>query len=148
MKKVVLYISNVRLRICEYFGMLVVILMINLMGSCDQQESQIMEQGLLAGTVIIGPLCPVESNPPDPNCQPTEETYKAYPIAVWTNNKRSKLGQIQPNVDGSYSLELPVGSYLIDLENQHFFGASLPATIKIAPNETNILHIDIDTGIR
>lgn len=148
MMKVVLNLGKVLIRIIRYVGMLALVLMIHLMGSCDQQESQIMEQGLLAGTVIIGPLCPVESNPPDPNCQPTEDTYKTYPIAVWTIDKKSKLGQIQPNVDGSYSLELPVGSYLIDLENQHFFGASLPATFKIIPNETNILHIDIDTGIR
>lgn len=148
MMKVDLYMSNVLLRIIQNIGMLVVVLMINLIGSCDQQENRILEQGQLTGTVNIGPICPVESDPPDPNCQPTAETYNSYPIAVWTTDKKSKLGQIKPNVDGSYTIELLVGRYLIDLENQHIFGATLPATVNIEPNETKILDIAIDTGIR
>ncbi|MEK7081236.1 MAG: hypothetical protein AAB902_02520 [Patescibacteria group bacterium] len=40
--------------------------------------------GFLEGKVTIGPLCPVERTPPDPACQPTEATYKAWQIAVYT----------------------------------------------------------------
>lgn len=128
--------------------MLVIVLITILFGSCDQQENQNLEQGLLTGTVSIGPLCPVETDPPDPNCQPTEETYNAWPIVVWTLDKKSKLGQIKPNLDGAYSIELPIGSYLVDLEKQHLFGTTLPVVVKIGENETSILNIDIDTGIR
>lgn len=148
MKKTVLWLSNSLFRIYKYIEILVVVLLIMSAGSCDQKDYQIMEQGLLTGAVTIGPLCPVESDPPDPNCQITEETYKDYPIAVYTSDKKSKLGQIQPNVDGSYSLELPIGSYLVDLEKQHLFGTTLPVNVKIGENETSILNIDIDTGIR
>lgn len=59
-----------------------------------------------------------------------------------------KLGQIQPNLDGTYNFELPEGSYHVDLEKQHLFGKNLPATIKITSGETSMLNIDIDTGIR
>ncbi len=38
--------------------------------SCDEQQMQIVEKGFLEGKVTIGPLCPVETVPPDPACQP------------------------------------------------------------------------------
>ncbi|UJH68395.1 hypothetical protein [Allomuricauda sp. SCSIO 65647] len=115
--------------------------------SCDQQK-QVDEEGFLAGKVTIGPLCPVETFPPDPACQPTEETYMTWPIAVWTTDKSTKLGQIQPDLDGTYRFELSEGSYLVDLEKQHRFGTNLPAIISIKSGETLLLNIDVDTGIR
>ncbi|MBT8300947.1 MAG: hypothetical protein KJO63_06425, partial [Maribacter sp.] len=69
-------------------------------------------------------------------------------IGVWTADKQTKLGQLEPAMDGSYNFELSEGTYLIDLEIQHLFGTTLPETIKIRPDETVILNIDIDTGIR
>jgi hypothetical protein len=115
--------------------------------SCNQND-EILEQGLLTGTITIGPLCPVEMFPPDPNCQPTEAVYKAWPIGVWTVDEKSKLGILEPNLDGTYTFELPEGNYFVDLEIQHIFGTTLPETIKIEPNETVFLDIVIDTGIR
>ncbi len=41
---------------------------------CIQQQNRISEKGFLEGKITIGPLCPVEKFPPDPRCQPTEET--------------------------------------------------------------------------
>tara|TARA_R110002167_G_scaffold47352_9_gene140261 strand:- start:596 stop:982 length:387 start_codon:yes stop_codon:yes gene_type:complete len=116
--------------------------------SCDSGQNQILNQGELRGKVTIGPICPVETNPPDPNCQPTAETYKAWPIAIWTSDKKTKVGLIQPNLDGTYTFEIPEGIYVVDLVNEHFFGSSLPVTVNISKNETTMLNIDIDTGIR
>jgi hypothetical protein len=106
--------------------------------------------GRLEGKVSIGPLCPVERIPPDPNCLPTNETYKAWPIGIWTPSKVIEVARIQPSPpDGTYRLELPAGTYIADLEKPQTFGArNLPATITIKPGETTMLNIDIDTGIR
>ena len=104
--------------------------------------------GFLIGKVTIGPLCPVERIPPDPNCQPTEATYKAWQIAVYTLDKRAKLAQIEPNLDGTYQVGLPTGKYLVDFEESHAFGKSLPQTIVIKKDQTTVFNIDIDTGIR
>ncbi len=106
-------------------------------------------KGTLTGKVMIGPLCPVERYPPDPMCKPTADTYKAWPIAVWSPNKVYKVAEIKPDLNGTYSLELPVGTYVVDLMNKQTFGArNLPATITIRAQETTTLNIDIDTGIR
>lgn len=119
-----------------------------LFSSCDQRQNDASDLGHLTGKISIGPLCPVETIPPDPNCQPTEATYKAWPIGVWTSDKKSKMATLQPNLDGSYDFELQTGSYVVDLEVQHLFGANLPATITIVTAGTTVLDIEIDTGIR
>lgn len=129
-------------------GIIASIILIN---GCVQQQNQISEKGFLEGKVTIGPLCPVESFPPDPNCQPTEETYKARPIAIWTSDKKTKVAQIEPNLDGTYKIELPVGNYIVDLEKQQPFGvgsSNLPAPISINSGKITTLNIDSDTGIR
>ena len=127
------------------FNLLLYIVLLN--WSCDQQ-TQIFENGLLEGKVTIGPLCPVETIPPDPAFQPTQETYNSWPIVVWTSDKKTKVARIEPELDGNYLINLPEGNYLVDLDKQHMFGKNLPAIIVIEPNETSLLNIDIDTGIR
>ncbi len=120
-----------------------------LISGCIQQQNQISEKGFLEGNVTIGPLCPVERFPPDPGCKPTEETYKAWPVAVYTSDKKIKVTQIKPDLDGTYKIELSAGNYIVDLEKQQPFGGrNLPATISINSGKTTTLNIDIDTGIR
>lgn len=119
-----------------------------LIWSCDQQQILIIEKGTLEGKVNIGPLCPVVSNPPDPACQPTEETYNNWPIIIWSIDKNTKIAKIKPNSDGDYKIDLPKGSYIVNLEKQHNFDKNLPVTIEIRSGETLLLNINIDTGIR
>ncbi|NND79302.1 MAG: hypothetical protein HKP42_11595 [Maribacter sp.] len=147
MKNLLLWLGNTLEPSFKNQFLLAAAIVIIPISGCNQQDV-ILEQGLLTGTITIGPLCPVETFPPDPNCQPTEATFKAWPIGVWTADKQTKLGQLEPAMDGSYNFELSEGTYLIDLEIQHLFGTTLPETIKIRPDETVILNIDIDTGIR
>lgn len=107
--------------------------------------------GNLTGKVSIGPLCPVERIPPDPGCQPTQETYNAWPIAVWTTDKTTKIVSIAVAADGTFNVQLRPGEYVVDLDKEQAFGLggrNLPATVTIKPRETTTLDINIDTGIR
>ncbi|WPR72150.1 hypothetical protein SLW70_03145 [Flavobacterium sp. NG2] len=114
--------------------------------SCE--TTQVTDKGILEGKINIGPLCPVETIPPKPECIPTKETYDNWPIYIWTLDKKEKIAVLQPELNGNYTIELPVGSYIIDLEKQHRFGKNLPATVTIKNMETTPLDINIDTGIR
>ncbi len=107
-------------------------------------------KGILEGRIDIGPLCPVETNPPDPACEPTEETFRAWSVAIWTQGKTAKIAQLMPDAGGSYMIELPAGSYVADFEGQRpgIGAGSLPATISIRSGEATTLDITIDTGIR
>ena len=115
---------------------------------CDSRIKQ--EPGLLVGTISIGPICPVETDPPRPECQPTAETYKAYPVSIWTSDGRQKISQITPALDGSFSMELDPGQYLILLEKEtnNIGSSNLPVKVVISTQEESLLNIDIDTGIR
>ncbi len=127
---------------------IIALLGIVFMNSCIQQSTTVTEKGFLQGKVTIGPLCPVERSPPDSKCQPTEETYKAWPIAVYTFDKRTKIAQIEPLLNGTYKLELPVGNYTVNLEKPYKFSKNLPVNVTIKKDKITILNIDIDTGMR
>jgi hypothetical protein len=115
---------------------------------CDKLGSS--KIGFLEGRISIGPICPVEKDPPDPGCLPTAETYKAYPVSVWTSNGERKVTQINPELDGSYITDLEPGNYLIILETgRSSIGSSnLPVEVNIKSDNITTLNIDIDTGIR
>ncbi len=110
-------------------------------------QVQPQAKGILEGRVNIGPICPVERVPPDPSCQPTVETYQAWPIAVFEG--KHKVANIVVKADGTFALELPPGTYVVDLEKQQHFGkGALPITVVVKSGETASIGIDIDTGIR
>jgi hypothetical protein len=115
---------------------------------CDKQAEP--ENGFLKGTISIGPLCPVEKDPPDPACLPTAETYKAYPVYVCTPDDSKKIALISPSLDGSFETELAPGKYLVILDKvQINIGSSnLPQEVTINSFETTVISIEIDTGIR
>ena len=115
---------------------------------CSKQVIQ--EAGFLEGVISIGPICPVERIPPDPACLPTAETYKAYPVSVWTSNGKRKIAQINPALDGSFRTELAPGNYLVILEKEQntVGGSNLPIEVLINSQDKTILNINIDTGIR
>jgi hypothetical protein len=114
---------------------------------CEKRISR--PAGFLEGTISIGPVCPVERDPQHPGCLPDAETYKAYPVRIWTNG-RVKIAEINPALDGSFITELPPGNYLVILEkNQGGIGSSnLPVEVSINSLGKTILNIDIDIGIR
>jgi hypothetical protein len=119
-----------------------------LASGCDRKKS--LDPGFLEGIISIGPICPVETIPPDPACQPTAQTYKAYPVSVYTSDGKSKIALLQPSLDGSFSSELPPGNYLVVLEKAQnsIGGSNLPAEVSITSQDKTLLNINIDTGIR
>jgi hypothetical protein len=115
---------------------------------CDKTTTE--ETGFLEGNINIGPICPVETDPPLANCLPTAETYNAYPVGVATSDGSRRIALISPASDGSFRLELPPGNYLVLLEKEHnnIGSSNLPVQITIVSQGKTILNIDIDTGIR
>jgi hypothetical protein len=119
-----------------------------LITSCKKEKD--LNRGWLEGTISIGPICPVEKNPPDPACQPTAETYKAYPVSIFSSDGIRKITQLEPSLDGTFTSELNPGKYLIVLEtaNKYIGGSNLPVVVTIVSREKTQISINIDTGIR
>jgi len=126
---------------------LLTILVLISLSNCDEQR--IEENGIISGTIKIGPICPVETLPPDPGCLPTAETYKSYPVYINSSDGFQKI-LINPKPDGSFSMELAPADYFLTLEKElngpeH---CNLPLVFTIYPSETTLIDIEIDTGIR
>jgi len=128
---------------------------------CDRYNTHFIRQstewynstnpGTLKGNISIGPLCPVETNPPLPGCKPTAETFRAYQTSVWNSNKTIKICDIIPNLDGTFQLDLSEGNYYIDYSDAKSKGIgsnNLPLQFSITHLKTTQVNVSIDTGIR
>jgi hypothetical protein len=126
----------------------IVVIFLVVLPGCDR--SYVETEGYLEGTITIGPLCPVEREPPDSACLPTAETFNAYPVGIWTVDGRQKIEQIRPSLNGSFRIALLPGYYLIVLEKDTgaIGSSNLPAEILIMSEQTTFMNINIDTGIR
>ena len=119
-----------------------------LISGCDKNMDP--EGGFLEGIISIGPICPVETDPPQAGCLPTAETYKAYPVSVWAADGSGKVAAIDPALDGSFKIELMPGNYRIILEKQQngVGSSNLPQEVTIIPSGKTSVNVEIDTGIR
>lgn len=107
------------------------------------------QNGKIIGHISIGPICPVETNPPQPQCQPTIETYKAFPLTLFRNDGYPvKVATIIGDSNGYYELVLEPGKYVIQHEGTSGIGGMQPASFTVEKGKTLTLDLSIDTGIR
>ncbi|MFH0970935.1 MAG: hypothetical protein V1835_00045 [Candidatus Micrarchaeota archaeon] len=103
--------------------------------------------GILQGKVSIGPICPVER--PDQPCPVPPEAYAARKLTATGPNGQEKIAIIDIKSDGTYSIDLAPGTYVIGMQQNGIDrSAQLPATVEIKAGTTTTLNVDIDTGIR
>src|ERR1035437_9585171 len=62
----------------------------------------------ISGTVTLGPTCPVERIPPDPNCAPK---FYSTSIAIYEVGHTNAVKTIQSDTNGAFSTELNPGNY-------------------------------------
>ena len=106
-----------------------------------------LEPGVLTGKVTIGPIVPVER--PGVKYDIPCEVYEARKVMVYDKNHRKLVKQVDIDCNGFYKVELKPDFYVIDINRIGIDHSSeVPTKVEIKPRETNLLDIDIDTGIR
>lgn len=104
--------------------------------------------GTLRIHVTAGPVCPVETDPPDPNCAPREVADA--PIRVMpADGSDIVIAEGRTDATGRLTLMVPVGDYLViggDVEG--LMGAPEPAPVSVVEDEAADLELAYDTGIR
>jgi len=103
--------------------------------------------GRLAGTVTIGPNCPVEtaSNP----CPTQPDAYKLRSILVYNEAKTELLHTVDIDSRGFYFIDLIPAKYTVDLKGSGIDRSQdLPKTVEIQANGVTTLNVAIDTGLR
>lgn len=106
------------------------------------------ENGGLKGKVSIGPITPVvQEGVPDPTPDPT--VLAARKIIIYTHDGNKEIARIPIQPDGSYSVTLPTGMYLVDINHLGIdYSKDLPVVVEIKQDQISELNIFIDTGIR
>lgn len=103
------------------------------------------EPGIAQGHIWISPTCPVERNPPDPNCLP-----KGYQTSITIKKEGSELTvkTIQSDSSGVFKTTLPEGTYVLHATGGQVFPRCNYATVIIETGQTTNADISCDTGIR
>jgi hypothetical protein len=105
------------------------------------------ESGMITGVVTVGPTCPVERIPPDPNCA---DKPIATELSVMTKDMSQVLQTFTSKSDGTFSIHFPVGSYVIvQKEGSPVFPRCAQSEIfTVLARSTVSVSISCDTGIR
>ena len=96
------------------------------------------------GVVTMGPTCPVERMPPDPKCadRPQVATFSI------TTSAGAHSATVTSATDGSFSIGLPTGAYVISLQTTAAMPSMAPQTFTVAAHTYTQLRLSLDSGIR
>ena len=104
--------------------------------------------GVIQIEVVAGPVCPVERDPPDPNCEP-RPVEGARVLLQPADGRDSLVGEATTDADGNATIRVQPGDYLVvggDAEG--LMGRPDPTTVTVVAAETVMVPISYDTGIR
>ena len=113
-----------------------------------ESPSPAPDTGTLEVRAVAGPVCPVETIPPDPSCEarPVENAR----VFVSPGDGRDILvAQGATDADGILRLDLPAGDYIVSGgEVDGLFGIPEPIAITVVAGEVAEATLACDTGIR
>ena len=116
-------------------------------GNCPEVVAK--TTGTIKGKVEVGPICPVERIPPDPNCQAQPEHYTSREVILYAADGKTLVKKMNFLSDGTYSFEVSPGTYVIDTPAEGIGGSGdVPEKITVKKGETIEFNFSIDTGIR
>jgi hypothetical protein len=106
------------------------------------------ETGVLEVRVVAGPVCPVETIPPDPACEP-RRVGDARVFVSPGDGRDIVLAEGVTDDDGIVRLTLPPGDYIVaGGEVDGFFGLPEPTPATVLAGESTDVTLAYDTGIR
>lgn len=97
------------------------------------------------GTVLLGPICPVERIPPDPRC--ADKPY-ATVIDVRHSGASSVFATGRSDATGAFEFSLPTGSYTLTAGGGTMLPRCNPTKINVGTTGYATTTISCDSGIR
>ncbi len=100
----------------------------------------------LSIALTAGPACPVQGNPPDPNCSPRPV---ADATVVIQDPTGGTIAELTTGANGISETTLPPGTYVVaPMPNQSVMGTPEPTAISLTGDGPATLKFEYDTGIR
>lgn len=110
-------------------------------GPASRAASPTPESGL-AGTIWLGPLCPVQrADTPCPD-QPFQATLTIL------NDQGARVAQVQSDAQGHFRLRLPPGVYTVRPEPPDAMTRAPEQTVTVAAGQFTPIAITYDSGLR
>jgi hypothetical protein len=106
------------------------------------------ETGTLDVLAVAGPVCPVDTDPPDPDCEP--RLVDGARILVSPGDGREIiLAEATTDADGRVTFDLPPGDYLVTgAEVEGLMGLPDSTLASVSAGATTSVTLVYDTGIR
>lgn len=102
--------------------------------------------GMLHGVALAGPVCPVVSDPPDPDC--ADRPVRDARIVV-TDPDGREAASVVTDENGRFALAIPTGDYiLVPQPVDGLMGTPGPISVTVAADGSDPIVIAYDTGIR
>lgn len=102
-------------------------------------------QSGIRGTVLLGPTCPVERNPPDPGC--ADRPY-ATSVTVVRKGSQTLFAITKSDTQGRFEFSLPPGDYTISAKGGEVMPTCQPLDVTVDAAGYASANIVCDTGIR
>jgi hypothetical protein len=122
------------------------IVLMTVVVACGQGPGDGPANATVHVTALAGPICPVESIPPSPDCAP-----RPVPDAVIivTDESDNEVARGTTSVDGTATIPVPAGTLVVVPQPvEGLLGTAPPTTITIAPGQLLEVDASYDTGIR
>lgn len=98
------------------------------------------------GIAVAGPVCPVETKPPDPNCAPRAV---AGAVIVARDARGAEVARVTTEADGTFFLDLPAGGYFLEPQPvDGMLGTPAQVEINVGEGAAQQIQLEYDTGIR
>ncbi len=87
-----------------------------------------------------------EGNPP----KFSTENYREYPLIILSQDGKKEVARVTADENGKYRVALPTGDYILDVQGRQPKGhvRAKPQPFTVASNQTVLVDMNIDTGVR
>lgn len=100
----------------------------------------------IGGIALAGPVCPVETVPPDPACAPRPVAEAVVLIRVGGG---PEVARAVTGADGIFFVELAAGEYVVEPQAvEGLLGTAGPQSVSVLAGSAVAIQLDYDTGIR
>jgi hypothetical protein len=127
-------------------GVLALVAVMALLTACDPAPPE--EEGSIVFVAMAGPTCPVETDPPDPDCAP--QPVAGAPVFVMpANGQDVVIAEGATGADGRLTLAVPAGDYIVTAGAvEGLAAAPEPVVVSVLAGLTTEVPLGYDTGIR
>lgn len=103
-------------------------------------------QGTVTGQVLLGPTCPVQKNPPDPNC--ADKPYATNVLVYRGTDTNALVKSVSTDASGNFTVTLAPGTYTMTGQSGSRFPLCAATQVTVIAGIHKTLNLSCDTGIR